>query len=190
MRNTIKSSKSLVGYFLVSTLQMPDARFEERVVYICSHNENGALGVVINRPDRDLSFAQVLREMGMEVSSANLPAVYIGGPVALDAAFILYRSHSYQGNRIDITDNISLSREKELLELIVEANNPCDYLFIVGYVGWAFGQLELELLDNSWLVVPGDEQVIFDLPNREKWKAAAAYYGVDITIFNENVGYA
>ncbi|CAG36947.1 YqgE/AlgH family protein [Desulfotalea psychrophila] len=190
MRNTIKSTNSLAGYFLVSTLQMPDSRFAGQVVYVCSHNSNGALGLVINKPDCNLSFAQVLREMGMEVSRAELPSVYIGGPVSLDAAFVLYRSHPYEGNHIDITDNISLSREKELLELVVGENSSRNYLFLVGYVGWESGQLELELRDNSWLVVPGDEQVIFDLPDGEKWKAAAAYYGIDITTFNENLGYA
>lgn len=180
----------LTGSFLVSTQQMSDPRFEGQVIYLCSHGVDGALGMAINKPDEHITLAQVLREMGMGLPGNVLPPVYIGGPVSLDAAFILYRSGLYSSNGIDVTPTISLTREKDVLQAIAEGVGPKDYLFLLGYAGWQPGQLEAELRDNGWLVVPGDEGIIFDLPNEQKWQAAAMQYGIDIVTFNETIGYA
>lgn len=182
--------ESLTGSFLVSTQQMPDPRFEGQVIYVCSHGIDGALGVAINKPDVHLTLAQILREIGMDLPKDELPPVYIGGPVALDAAFILFRSGAYGSNGIEVTPTISLTREKDVLQAIAEGVGPKDYLFLLGYAGWQPGQLEAELHDNGWLVVPGDESIIFDLPNEQKWQAAAMQYGIDIVTFNESIGYA
>lgn len=183
--------ESLRGFFLVSTPQMPDPRFAEQVIYICSHSAEGAIGVSINRPDLSLTLAQIMREMNLDIPTLDLPSVYIGGPVSLEAAFILYRNDFRKDAMgIEVDEQIFLTRDRLMLEAIASGNGPEDFLFILGYAGWGPGQLEAELHDNGWLIVPGDDKIIFDLPDSEKWKAAAEHYGIDIVTFNENVGYA
>ena len=190
-KNINDNIESLVGSFLVSTPQMPDPRFESQLIYICSHGVDGALGVVVNRPDTTVTLTQILCEMDMGLPENDLPPVHIGGPISLEAAFILYRSSDYYYDQcLDVTSQIALTREKEVLEAIGQGNGPKDYLFLLGYAGWGPGQLEDELQDNSWLVVPGDDRIIFDIPDDQKWQAAAQQYGIDIITFNENVGYA
>ncbi len=182
---------NLRGSFLVSTSQMPDPRFEEQVIYICSHSIEGAVGVAVNCPDPNLTLTQIIREMNFKSSVPELPPVYIGGPVSLGAAFILYRDHAPDNViGMEIDQQISLTRDRAMLEAIAAGNGPKDFLFILGYAGWGPGQLEAELHDSGWLIVPGDDKIIFDLPDAEKWKAAAEYYGIDIVTYNENVGYA
>lgn len=182
--------ESLKGSFLVSTPLMPDPRFEGQVIYICSHGVDGTIGVAINRPDPNLTLVQIMREMSLDIPGVDLPPVYIGGPVSLEAAFILYRFEHELDTGMYVDNNITLTRDKEMLTAISEGNGPKDYIFILGYAGWGPGQLEKELHDNGWLVLPGDDKIIFDLPDEEKWKAAAQQYGIDIVTFNESAGYA
>ena len=190
-KNMNDNMESLTGSFLVSTPQMPDPRFESQLIYICSHGVEGALGVIVNRPDSTVTLTQILREMNMGLPEEDLPSVYIGGPISLEAAFILYRSCDYCNDQcLEVTSDIALTREKEVLEAIGRGTGPKDYLFLLGYAGWEPGQLEGELQDNSWLVAPGDDRIIFDIPDDQKWQAAAQQYGIDIVTFNENVGYA
>ncbi len=184
------NAESLKGSFLVSTPLMPDPRFEGQVIYICSHGVDGTVGVAINRPDPGLTLAQIMSEMNLNIPVADLPPVYIGGPVSLEAAFILYRSEHKLDTGMYIDNDITLTRDKEMLTAISEGNGPKDYLFVLGYAGWGPGQLEEELHDNGWLVLPGDNKIIFDLPDEDKWKAAAEQYGIDIVTFNESAGNA
>lgn len=181
---------SLTGTFLISTPQMPDPRFEEHVIYICAHNEEGAMGLAINRPNGTLSFAEIVQEAQLPIPKHNLPEVYVGGPVELESAFILYKSGYETGHKLDISETVSLTREIKVLEDIVYDRGPGQYLFIIGYTGWGPGQLEGELLDNGWLNLPASDDIIFNLPAKEKWKAAAMQYGIDISTFEDVIGYA
>lgn len=180
---------SLTGSFLISTPQMPDPRFEEHVIYICAHSHEGAMGLAINKPNFSISLAEVLRVAGMNVPE-YLPPVHIGGPVDLESAFILYSSDYRTEYQLDISSTISLSREKRVLADIANMRGPEKYLFVMGYTGWGPGQLEKELVDDGWLMVPADDTIIFDAADENKWKAAAMRYGIDISTFGDVVGYA
>jgi len=180
----------LSGHFLISTPQMPDPRFHKQVIYICAHNDEGAMGLVINAPHREISMVEVLSCANIPIPEEQLPPVYIGGPVEMDAGFILYSSDYQTDNALEITAKVSLSRDSRLLEDISRGRGPRNYLFLLGYAGWGAGQLELELMDNSWLTVPADVEVMFHTPDEFKWKKAAYRYGIDISMFSDAIGNA
>ncbi|RUM39086.1 MAG: DUF179 domain-containing protein [Desulfobulbus sp.] len=182
--------ENLSGHFLISTPQMPDPRFQEQVIYICSHTDDGAMGVVVNNPNKDISLFEVMSNVNIPLPEHPLPPVYMGGPVEVESGFILFSS-DYQGVKsLEVTPKISLSRDAKLLEDISKGNGPRDYLFLLGYAGWAPGQLELELVDNSWLTLPADLDVLFHTPDEFKWKEAAYRFGIDISVFSSTIGNA
>ena len=183
-------ANSLAGTFLVSTPQMPDPRFEEHVIYICAHNDEGAMGVAINQPNRIFSLAEIISSANLPAPQGDLPPVYIGGPVELESAFILYCSDYIAEHRLDISDTVSLTRETKVLEDIALGRGPKNYLFLLGYTGWGPGQLEHELISNGWLSVPANDEIIFNSPDEFKWKAAAMQYGIDIAIYEDVIGNA
>jgi len=186
----LMDAESLAGSFLISTPKMPDPRFEEHVIYICAHNSEGAMGVAVNRPNGGFSLAEILKGAEMPIPEGPLPPVHIGGPVELESAFILYISDYQTEHKLDISETVSLTRETRVLEDIANGRGPEHYLFILGYTGWGPGQLENELLDNGWLSLPANDNIIFHMADELKWKAAAMEYGIDIASFEDVIGYA
>lgn len=182
--------ENLAGHFLVATPQMPDPRFREQVIYLCAHSREGSMGVVINNPNQEITMMEILLSTNIPLPEGPLPPVYTGGPVETESGFILYSAESRIGNSLAVTQHIALSRESRLLEDISKGRGPKDYLFLLGYAGWGPGQLEAELLDNSWLTVPGDSSILFHTPDECKWKKAARRYGIDISMFSGIVGNA
>lgn len=182
--------ESLQGNFLIATPQMPDPRFKQQVVYLCAHNEEeGAMGLIINQPSGH-SLAEVMAGAGIEEVSGFLPAIYLGGPVEMEAGFFLFSSDYDCPHYLEVTSQIRLSTDIAILRDIANGLAPADYLFAIGYSGWAPGQLERELADDAWLVLPGDYEVIFHTPDERKWKRAASLGGIDISIFGGVVGSA
>ncbi len=181
---------TLTGSFLISTPKMPDPRFEEQVVYICAHSHEGSMGVVINSPNLMFTMGEVLQGAGLPIPSGELPPVYIGGPVELESAFILYSSDYHTEFELAVSSTVSLSRETKVLEDIAKLKGPEKYLFLLGYAGWGPGQLEQELVDDGWLTVPGEDHIIFDVPDEDKWRSAAMLYGIDISVYADVVGNA
>ena len=180
----------LTNSFLVSTPQMPDPRFEEQVIYICAHSREGAMGLAINKPNLTFSFAEVLQGAELPVPPGDLPPIYIGGPVELESAFILYRSDYRTEYQLEVSQTVSLSSETKVLQDIATGCGPDKFLFLLGYTGWGPGQLERELMEDGWLTVPADDSIIFELSDELKWKAAAMQFGIDISTFGDVIGYA
>ena len=181
---------ALTGSFLISTPQMPDPRFEEQVILICAHSEEGAMGVAVNKPNPYFSLEEILRSANLNVPDTELPPVYVGGPVELESAFLLYRSDYRVEHQLEINEGLALSRESKILEDISRGSGPASYLFLLGYAGWGPGQLEAELLADGWLSLPASESIIFDIENQEKWRTAAMLYGIDISTLGDMAGYA
>ncbi|OGQ97219.1 MAG: hypothetical protein A2521_15670 [Deltaproteobacteria bacterium RIFOXYD12_FULL_57_12] len=184
--------ESLKGYFLISTPQMPDPRFQKRVVYLCVHSEEGAMGLVVNQSLPDIQLVDILQSAAIQVpATIVLPPVYMGGPVGLDTAFILYTSAGYTTEHtLVVSETVSLSADPQILRDIAQGRGPRDYLFTLGYSGWAPGQLENELTVDGWLPLPADDEILFHTPDELKWKKAAEKYGINITLFGEMVGSA
>jgi len=182
--------ESLQGNFLIATPQMPDPRFRQQVVYLCAHNEaEGAMGLIINQVS-DHSLVEVLAGVGIETPPMPLPPIYLGGPVEMEAGFFLFSADYDCQHYLEVTSRIRLSSDVAILRNIARGVAPADYLFTLGYSGWAPGQLESELADDSWLVLPGNYEVIFHTPVERKWKEAASLGGIDIAIFGGVVGSA
>jgi putative transcriptional regulator len=169
---------------------MPDPRFEEQVILICAHSHEGAMGVAVNKPNPAFSLSEILNGANLPVPGRKLPPVYIGGPVELESAFILYQSDYQTDYRLEISPTISLSRETRVLEDIARGRGPEKFLFLLGYTGWGPGQLEQELVSDGWLTVPASDHIIFDTPDEFKWKAAGLQFGIDIATFGDYTGYA
>lgn len=182
----------LTGKFLISTPKMPDRRFAEHVIFICSHStEDGAMGLAVNQPYGRVDFREVLGELELSMPEKRIAEMYVGGPVEPEAGFILFETADYSvANQMVVTDTIAVSREKQVLEDLARGNGPKNYLFLLGYTGWGAGQLEAELTRNGWLVLPGSNEIIFHVENSRKWVAAAEQYGIDIAIFEDETGSA
>jgi len=180
----------LQGYFLVATPQMPDPRFAERVVYICAHNKEGAMGLVVNEPIQDVSLADVFKSANIPVPEFPLPPVYMGGPVEISNAFFLYSAEYKTEHFLKVSNTISLTSDSQLLYDLAGGTGPKDLLVAVGYSGWGPGQLESELSVDGWLTLPGQDDIVFHTPDRLKWRKAAQLYGIDINLFGDVVGSA
>ncbi len=181
---------TLTGSFLLSTPQMPDPRFSEQVIFICSHGHDGAVGIAINKPDSSICFEEVLANNSYPLPE-NLEAnVYVGGPVEPNSAFILYGSEYQTDKHLEITSSVYMTRDTRVLEDIANGCGPEKFLFAIGYAGWGPGQLEQELVREGWLIVPAEDTIIFDVPDEQKWQQAAALLGVDISIYQDSIGNA
>ncbi len=184
----------LTGKFLVATPKMPDPRFAQSVILICAHSPHeGAMGVAVNRLHGRLSLDEVLFAPAQE--EVVLPDVYLGGPVGVEAGFVLYEPENPEEEKgtdtvITVCPDIILSRDRRMLEEIICGRGPKHYLFMVGYAGWGTGQLEMELTRDGWLIVPADADILFRTPAGRRWQAAGERYGIDIALFNDETGNA
>ncbi len=130
---------TLTGSFLLSTPRMPDPRFAEQVIYICSHSTEGAMGIAINKPDPMISLDDVLRSSNLPIPPGVDTSVHIGGPVEQNAAFILYQSGYAADEQLEVSPSVFLSRNNKVLEDIAYGRGPEKFLFAVGYAGWGPG---------------------------------------------------
>ncbi|MEW6585567.1 MAG: YqgE/AlgH family protein [Nitrospirota bacterium] len=171
--------KNLTGTFLIAVPALRDPNFERTVTLICDHTGDGAFGLVVNRIL--LSSFLPLRE-GLDIQECilDLP-VHYGGPVKPEQGYILYASTDIYYPSIKILDGLFLTTAKEILVDIAAGKGPDKFLFTLGFAGWAPGQLEEELMADSWLVAPADSKIIFDTAVNERWKAAAGSIGVDLS---------
>ena len=181
---------SLQGQFLIATSQMPDPRFQEQVVYMCAHNEEGAMGLVINQPIPNVTMADILRSAKIPVPEGVLPPVYMGGPVEVDTAFFLFSSEYETEHYLEVSPTVRLSRDPQILQDLGRGQGPKEYIFLIGYAGWASGQLENELSMNGWLTLPAEDEVLFRTPDDQKWQKAARKHGIDIELYGDVIGTA
>ena len=186
-------SVDLTHNFLIAMPAMTDPYFAKGLIYICEHNEQGALGLVINRPI-DLTLQALLEQIDVEVSQncgeILRSPVHFGGPVQMDRGFVLHRPLGDWQSTLAVRDQIGLTSSKDVLEAV--ARGECaDKLFVtLGYSGWAAGQIEHEIAQNAWLTVPADPSIIFDLPAESRLAAAMELLGFDFASLAEDAGHA
>ncbi len=188
---TMNSGMNLTNHFLIAMPGLEDANFFHTVTYICEHNEQGAMGIVINRPT-DLQLNDILDQL--EIPPSESPkaeqTIYIGGPVQTDRGFVLHSADSAWDSTMQITGNISVTTSLDILEAIAEGDGPEQTLIALGYAGWGEGQLEEELTVNTWLNGPADRQIIFNTQPEQRWQAAATLLGVDLNLLSGDAGHA
>jgi putative transcriptional regulator len=181
----------LTHHFLIAMPSMVDPNFAKSLTYICEHNEQGALGVVVNRPI-DMTLENLFEQIDIPLHDpvyGRLP-VYFGGPVQVDRGFVLHRPPGEWQSTLSINAQLGLTTSRDILQAVAEGRGPERILVSLGYAGWAPGQLEQELTQNAWLTVGASLDVIFDLPAEQRLSAAMRLLGVDLARLSDDVGHA
>ena len=182
---------SLTNQLLIAMPGMADPNFSTTVTLICEHNSDGALGIVINRP-LQLKLAGLFEQLAVadnDPAAATCP-VLLGGPIGPDKGFVLHDSEHNFKNSIAVSSDISLTFSRDILDAMAAGDGPNKSLVALGYAGWEPGQLENEILANSWINVPATTDIVFDLPFAERWSAAAQTLGIDISRIAPDAGHA
>jgi putative transcriptional regulator len=184
-------STTLANHFLIAMPAMQDPNFARTVTYMCEHTEQGAMGIVINRP-MDIRLAEVLDQLDIHSDDPRVldTPVYLGGPVQPDRGFVLHTNEQRFDSTLSITSEISVTTSRDVLEAIAEGRGPEQTLVALGYAGWSGGQLEDEMSANAWLSGPADERILFHLASAERWLAAAQLLGVDLNLLSAEAGHA
>ena len=185
-------SLNLTNHFLIAMPGLADPNFYKTVTYICAHNEDGAMGIVINRP-LDLMLGDVFSQLSLEIHQDLIEAmpVYQGGPVQIDRGFVIHRQEGRLWNSsINVSNEIGITTSRDILEALAAGKGPEKSLFALGYAGWGAGQLESELKDNAWLSGPMNPDIIFNTPWANRWESAALLLGVDLDNLSSDIGHA
>ena len=182
---------SLANHFLIAMPSLADPNFEHTVTYICEHNDQGAMGIIINRPSKT-QLGEIFMHMGIQSvrEEISTQAVFEGGPVQQERGFVIHYPRGNWESALNITDDISVATSTDILSAISNDKGPEHALVALGYAGWGAGQLEDEILDNTWLHGPASKKILFDTPSTERWEAAAALLGINVNLISSDTGHA
>jgi putative transcriptional regulator len=182
----------LTGKILIAMPGMGDPRFEHSVVFICSHGEDGAMGLIVNKPTQNVHLSDLLDQLEIKPSDATgrLP-VYFGGPVERARGFVLH-SAEYTSNlqTLRVSDGFSMTATLDILEDIAGGTGPEQSLMLLGYAGWGEGQLEDEIGRNGWLTTDATDELVYTLKDNKKWAAALQALGIDPLVLSASAGHA
>ena len=182
---------NLTQHFLIAMPNMADPNFAHTLTYVCEHNPDGALGLVVNRPI-DMTLSSLFEQIEVPLPHRGLreTAVLFGGPVQVDRGFVLHRPLGNWQSTLAISDELGLTTSKDILEAVGRGEGPANILVSLGYAGWEAGQLEQELAANAWLTVEADPGVLFELAPQDRLPAAMRLLGIDLSQLSEDVGHA
>ena len=187
----METTGTLANQLLIAMPGMADPNFNSTVTLICEHNDDGALGIVINRP-LTLKLGGLFEQLELEdpdPDAADFP-VLMGGPVGPERGFVLHDcAHSYE-NSLAVSSEICLTLSRDVIDAMANGDGPEKTLVALGYAGWEAGQLENEMLANSWLNVPATTDIVFDMPFTDRWTAAARAIGIDLSRMSPDAGHA
>jgi putative transcriptional regulator len=182
---------SLAGQLLVAMPQMQDHRFQRSVIYLCAHNEEGAMGLVVNKLMGNLTLVELLDQLKIPHESlAGTPRVHFGGPVESGRGFVLHSADYSEDGSLVVGNEMALTATLDILRAIGRGEGPKRSLLALGYAGWGPGQLDHELQQNGWLHVPADDEIIFGRDLDKKWTRAMGKLGVDLTMLSGEAGHA
>ena len=187
----MESQDSLCNQLLIAMPGMLDPNFSSTVTLVCEHNDEGALGIVINRP-MDMKLEGLFEQLDVsdaDRSIADYP-VLNGGPVAKERGFVLHNPGADFESSVAVSDEVQLTLSRDVIDAMAAGDGPDKSLVALGYAGWEPGQLEAEMLANTWLTVPASPEVIFDVPFAERWSVAAQTIGIDISKISLDAGHA
>jgi putative transcriptional regulator len=182
---------NLTQHFLIAMPAMADPHFAKSLTFVCEHNDQGALGVVVNRPT-EMNLHSLLEQVGIAPDDDAFKSVpvHFGGPVQVDRGFVLHSPLGEWQSTLAVSTEIGLTTSKDILQAVALGKGPRQILVTLGYAGWAPGQLEHELAQNAWLTVQAKPEVIFDLPAEDRLAAAMSLLGVDYAKLSEVAGHA
>ncbi len=176
----MNAPSGLTGQLLFAMPGLMDPNFEHGVAYICQHGEDGAIGILINRPS-DFCLGDLLKQMQIdsENEAINAQPVLSGGPIQPERGFVLHHGHTHWVSSHPVNDELVLTTSRDVLEAIAAGEGPDPMLVALGYAGWEPGQLERELRENAWLTIAASQSLLFETPLDQRWTATAASVGVD-----------
>jgi len=183
---------SFKNHLLIAMPDVQDPHFNQSVVFMCQHSNEGGLGFVINHA-LTMRLEELMEQMKVEIedeSIAQLP-IFLGGPMQQDRGFILHTPAEIQWETtVNISDDVCLTTSQDILNAIAQGKGPEKFLIALGYSAWNEGQLEAEIKRNAWISTDNSEHILFDTPISEKWKKAAKNMGLDIRLLNTEVAHA
>lgn len=188
---TAMSQLDLSHHFLIAMPAMADPFFAKSLTYVCEHNDQGALGIVVNRPI-SLTLKELFEQIEVPLHDKDLQdmPVHFGGPVQTDRGFVLHEPKGEWQSTLNVHGEVGLTTSKDILQAVGEGTGPHNLLVTLGYAGWEQGQLEHELSQNAWLTVAATGHILFELPAEERLPAALALLGVDYASLSEDAGHA
>ena len=185
------SDRYFKNHFLVAMPGLVDPAFHQTVTYICEHHQGGAMGIIINQP-LTLTIGKLFSQLDLEVESETLrnqPLNY-GGPVQKERGFVLHNEGKTWESTLAITDEIAITGSPDIFTDMASGNGPSNALIALGYAGWDSGQLENEVAENSWLLVPADVDILFHTEYDQRWQASARKLGIDLNLMPQHSGHA
>lgn len=185
------TTDSLAGHLLIATPAVQDFCFTRSVIYVCSHTDSGAMGVIVNYPVKDLKMGQIFEQLDIvrEPACRDLP-IHFGGPVEANRGFIIHSNEFTSDEALIDKNGIIVSSSLTLLKSIAEGKGPKSGMLVLGYAGWSPGQLEAEIEAGSWMVIPATRELVFGTLNETKWNNAIATLGIDMGHFSGDIGHA
>ncbi|HEX3973293.1 MAG TPA: YqgE/AlgH family protein [Stellaceae bacterium] len=180
---------SLTGQLLIAMPQMEDKRFSRSVVFMCAHNAEGAMGLIVNKTVEQPSMGELLKQLSIDGDGFNRAPVHFGGPVEAGRGFVLH-STDYTEDGTLVVGEVGLTATMDILRAIGRGEGPSQKFFALGYAGWGPGQLDAEIQANGWLTVPSDNALLFDPTNTDKWRRAIGKLGVDPFALSGDAGHA
>lgn len=191
MTSIAQQGSYLTGQLIVAMPSMQDPRFARTVIYLCAHNEDAAMGLVVNRLIGSITFPDLLEQLEIEHSQADENIrVHFGGPVESGRGFVLHSTDYEQEGTLKVGPDIALTATVDILRDMAQGQGPRRHMLALGYAGWGRGQLDAEIQSNSWLNVEPDEGLVFDMDLEGKWERAIAKLGIDFSMLSGDAGHA
>ncbi len=191
MSQSDDADRFLTGKLLIAMPAIADSRFEHSVIYLCAHTEDGAMGIVVNRPRRTPRFDDLLRQLSVDPAPpARQIELYSGGPVDTERGFVLHTSDWTSDATLHVGPDLALTASLDVLKIIAAGGGPRECILALGYAGWGPGQLDGELNTNVWLSAPADPALLFDSEHGTKWARALAKLRIDPLQLSTTVGHA
>jgi putative transcriptional regulator len=181
---------SLQNHFLIAMPRMEDPNFNGSITYLCQHNEEGAMGIILNRPSNIL-LGDIFEQLDFDSNSKNSENdVFQGGPVQLERGFVLHNDSVDWDSSFSITPDMRLTTSKDILDALAQDQGPKQFFIALGYAGWGAGQLEQEIAENTWLTCQADPKILFNTPTKEKYTKALASLGFNAGQLSSQAGHA
>lgn len=182
---------SLAGRLLVATPAIKGSCFERSVIYMCAHNKDGAMGIIVNAPVETVELREIFEQLGIGSApgARGLP-IHFGGPVEANRGFVVHSGGYKPQDSFAGSDGIYVTASVSILQDLAEGQGPEKGMLALGYAGWSAGQLESEIETGSWIVAPASPKLMFDADNELKWNLAISSMGIDLGHFSTDVGHA
>jgi putative transcriptional regulator len=182
---------SLAGHLLIATPVVQESCFARSVIYMCAHNEAGAMGMIINYPVESVDIKEIFSQLAIDGNPLGRTfPIHFGGPVESNRGFVLHSDEYATEGSLIRQDGIAVTASVSVLKELAQGNGPAQGMLVLGYAGWSPGQLESEIETGSWIVVPASKQLVFETDNETKWNVAVSSLGFDMGHYSTVVGHA